>query len=50
VLEKARLDIIETERAAPLALRRGRRIGDDVLRKLVRELDLAELALTPHEG
>jgi CPA1 family monovalent cation:H+ antiporter len=44
-LAKARLDIIETERAALLALRRGRRIGDDVLQKLVRELDLAEIAL-----
>jgi Na+/H+ antiporter len=50
VLEKARLDIIETERTALLALRRGRQIGDDVLQKLVRELDLAELALTSAKG
>lgn len=44
-LEKARIGIIECERTALLALRRTRQIGDDVLQKLVRELDLAELAL-----
>ena len=44
-LEHARVGIIESERTALLALRRSRQIGDDVLQKLVRELDLAELAL-----
>jgi len=44
-LSRARVGIIESERTALLALRRGRQIGDDVLQKLVRELDLAELAL-----
>jgi CPA1 family monovalent cation:H+ antiporter len=44
-LERARVGIIESERKALLALRRNRQIGDDVLQKLVRELDLAELAL-----
>ena len=46
MLEHARVGIIESERTALLALRRTRQIGDDVLQKLVRELDLAELALT----
>ena len=41
----ARAGIIESERTALLALRRSRQIGDDVLQKLVCELDLAELAL-----
>jgi len=45
-LERARIGIIESERMALLALRRSRQIGDDVLQKLVRELDLTELALT----
>jgi len=45
VLEKARLGIIESERNALLTLRRSKQIGDEVLQKLVRELDLAELAL-----
>ena len=45
-LERARVGIIESERMALLALRRSQQIGDDVLQKLVRELDLAELALT----
>lgn len=49
-LVQARLDIIETERTALLALRRGKQIGDDVLQKLVRELDLAELTLMRREG
>jgi CPA1 family monovalent cation:H+ antiporter len=44
-LVTARLGIIERERAALLALRRNRQIGDDVLQELVRELDLAELTL-----
>jgi CPA1 family monovalent cation:H+ antiporter len=48
-LAKARLGIIESERGALLTLRRGKQIGDDVLQKLVRELDIAELALT-HTG
>jgi len=45
-LQKARVSIIECERAALLALRRGRLIGDDVLQQLIRELDLAEIALS----
>jgi len=49
VLEQARLGIIESERSALLTLRRSKQIGDEVLQKLVRELDLAELALT-HPG
>jgi CPA1 family monovalent cation:H+ antiporter len=48
-LSQARLEIIESERGALLALRRGRQVGDEVVQKLVRELDLAELALT-HGG
>jgi Na+/H+ antiporter len=48
-LVQARLRIIESERDALLALRRSKQIGDDVLQKLVRELDLAELALTAGE-
>jgi NhaP-type Na+/H+ or K+/H+ antiporter len=48
-LVQARLRIIESERDALLALRRSKQIGDEVLQKLVRELDLAELALTADE-
>jgi monovalent cation/hydrogen antiporter len=44
-LEQARLGIIESERDALLMLRRSKQIGDEILQKLVRELDLAELAL-----
>ena len=46
---QARLRIIESERDALLALRRSKQIGDEVLQKLIRELDLAELALTADE-
>jgi CPA1 family monovalent cation:H+ antiporter len=49
-LERARVGIIESERTALLALHRSRRIGDDVLQKLGRELDLAELALKRELG
>ena len=38
--------IIEREREALLALRRGRLLGDDVLQKLIRELDLAEIVIS----
>jgi len=44
-LEIARLRIIDSERGALIALRRSRQIGDDVLQKLIHELDIAELAL-----
>jgi Na+/H+ antiporter len=45
-LEKARFGIIESQRTALLALRRNKQIGDDVLQKLIPELDIAEVALT----
>jgi hypothetical protein len=45
-LENVRFGIIESQRRALLALRRNKQIGDDVLQKLIRELDIAEVALT----
>jgi hypothetical protein len=44
-LPKARLGIIESGRSELLTLRRSKQIDDEV-QKLVREPDLAELALT----
>jgi len=44
-LREVKVGIIERERAALLAMRRSRLVGDEVLQTLVRELDLAEIAI-----
>lgn len=42
----ARKELLATQRAALLAERAAGRLGDDVLRKVLRELDLEEMALS----
>jgi len=43
--QRLRRELLEAERAAILALRREGRIGDDVMRRVVRDLDLEEARL-----
>jgi hypothetical protein len=42
---RVRLEIVNVERRRLLKLRREREIGDDVLHKLMREIDLEEMRL-----